>query len=160
MTATTSAVVQEVTLDPHQAERQFATDIAVERTRLLYQGSLLPTLFMLLNGLVCAGLLWSPPRYWLVSVWLVWLLAGQGAASPRHGIWVACSLLAASLLAPRRVEHLGAGRHHAGERQPLRDREDLRHDRTPDRHRRALRRARGDDRRRSREATVRGQGVW
>jgi diguanylate cyclase (GGDEF)-like protein/PAS domain S-box-containing protein len=52
---------------------QFATQLAVERTRLLYQGSLLPTLFMLLNGLVCAWLLWSPQRYVLVSVWLAWL---------------------------------------------------------------------------------------
>ena len=55
--------------------RQFATELAVERTRLLYQGSLLPTLFMLLNGLVCAWLLWSPQRYLLVSVWVVWLMA-------------------------------------------------------------------------------------
>ncbi len=52
---------------------QFATQLAVERTRLLYQGSLLPTLFMLLNGLVCAWLLWSPQRYMLVSIWLAWL---------------------------------------------------------------------------------------
>lgn len=42
----------------------------------------------------------------LLAIWLVWLLAGQGAASPRHGIWVACSLLAASLFAPRRALHL------------------------------------------------------
>ncbi|MDR0280004.1 MAG: EAL domain-containing protein [Paucimonas sp.] len=55
--------------------KQFATQLAVERTRLLYQGSLLPTLFMLLNGLVCAWLLWSPQRYLLVSVWVVWLMA-------------------------------------------------------------------------------------
>lgn len=55
--------------------RQFATQLSIERTRLLYQGSLLPTLFMLLNGLLCAWLLWSPARYLLVSVWLVWLLA-------------------------------------------------------------------------------------
>nr|WP_060507737.1 GGDEF and EAL domain-containing protein [Pseudomonas sp. NBRC 111124] len=55
--------------------RQFATQLSVERTRLLYQGSLLPTLFMLLNGLLCAWLLWSPGRYLLVGVWLVWLLA-------------------------------------------------------------------------------------
>ncbi|MGH8382103.1 putative bifunctional diguanylate cyclase/phosphodiesterase [Pseudomonas sp.] len=55
--------------------KQFATQLAVERTRLLYQGSLLPTLFMLLNGLVCAWLLWSPARYLLVSVWVVWLMA-------------------------------------------------------------------------------------
>ncbi|MFK8332620.1 EAL domain-containing protein [Pseudomonas sp. BJa5] len=55
--------------------KQFATQLAVERTRLLYQGSLLPTLLMLLNGLVCAWLLWSPARYLLVSVWVVWLTA-------------------------------------------------------------------------------------
>ncbi|NIE75675.1 EAL domain-containing protein [Pantoea sp. Ap-967] len=55
--------------------RQFATQLSVERTRLLYQGSLLPTLFMLFNGLLCAWLLWSPARYLLVIVWLVWLLA-------------------------------------------------------------------------------------
>ncbi|MEN5301546.1 EAL domain-containing protein [Pseudomonas sp. TWI628] len=55
--------------------RQFATQLSVERTRLLYQGSLLPTLFMLLNGLLCAWLLWNPGRYLLVGVWLVWLLA-------------------------------------------------------------------------------------
>ncbi len=55
--------------------KQFATELAVERTRLLYQGSLLPTLFMLINGLVCAWLLWSPQRYLLVSIWMVWLMA-------------------------------------------------------------------------------------
>ncbi|WP_122315131.1 bifunctional diguanylate cyclase/phosphodiesterase [Pseudomonas cichorii] len=52
---------------------KFATRLVVERTRLLYQGSLLPTLFMFISGLVCAGLLWSPERYVLVSIWLVWL---------------------------------------------------------------------------------------
>lgn len=50
-------------------------EMAVERTRLLYQGSLLPTLLMLVNGLVCAWLLWSPQRYVQVGSWLVWLLA-------------------------------------------------------------------------------------
>nr|WP_319527058.1 EAL domain-containing protein [Pseudomonas laurentiana] len=64
---------------PQEARRsirkQFATQLAVERTRLLYQGSLLPTLFMLLNGLVCAWLLWSPQRYVQISVWMVWLMA-------------------------------------------------------------------------------------
>jgi diguanylate cyclase (GGDEF)-like protein len=52
---------------------QYATELAVERTRLLYQGSLLPTLFMFVNGLLCAWLLWSPQRYMLVGVWLGWL---------------------------------------------------------------------------------------
>jgi diguanylate cyclase (GGDEF)-like protein len=55
--------------------KQFATQLAVERTRLLYQGSLLPTLFMFINGLLCAWLLWSPERYVLVSVWVGWLSA-------------------------------------------------------------------------------------
>ena len=61
-------------VEPQVIRKQYAMELAVERTRLLNQGSMLPTLFMLLNGLVCAGLLWSPPRSWLISVWLVWLL--------------------------------------------------------------------------------------
>ncbi|EJM74350.1 putative bifunctional diguanylate cyclase/phosphodiesterase [Pseudomonas sp. GM55] len=63
------------TVEPREIRKQYAMEMAVERTRLLYQGSLLPTLFMLINGLVCAGLLWSPQRYFLVSIWLVWLLS-------------------------------------------------------------------------------------
>ncbi|WP_437179675.1 EAL domain-containing protein [Pseudomonas farsensis] len=55
--------------------RQYATELSIERTRLLYQGSLLPTLLMLLTGLLCAWLLWAPARYVQVSVWLVWLVA-------------------------------------------------------------------------------------
>jgi diguanylate cyclase (GGDEF)-like protein/PAS domain S-box-containing protein len=55
-------------------EPAFAAQLAAERTRLLYQGSLLPTLFMLINGLVCSWLLWSPRHYVLVSIWLVWLM--------------------------------------------------------------------------------------
>ena len=74
MTATTSAVVQEVTLDPHQAERQFATDIAVERTRLLFQGSRLPTLLMLLVGLACSLLLWSQQSAPMLAAWLGWVV--------------------------------------------------------------------------------------
>ncbi|MGV6397284.1 putative bifunctional diguanylate cyclase/phosphodiesterase [Pseudomonas caspiana] len=54
---------------------QYAGPLAVERTRLLYQGSLLPTLLMFINGAVCAFLLWSPERYLLVSIWLGWLSA-------------------------------------------------------------------------------------
>jgi diguanylate cyclase (GGDEF)-like protein/PAS domain S-box-containing protein len=61
-------------VEPQVIRKHYAMEMAVERTRLLYQGSLLPTLFMLLNGLVCAWLLWSPQRYLLVSIWLVWLL--------------------------------------------------------------------------------------
>lgn len=61
-----------------RVRRQFATQLSIERTRLLYQGSLLPTLFMLLNGLLCAWLLWSPERYLLVVVWTLWLLALVG----------------------------------------------------------------------------------
>lgn len=80
--------------------KQFATQLAVERTRLLYQGSLLPTLFMFINGLLCAWLLWSPERYVLVGVWVGWLsalvclrvlqVAAFRAASPErqaHPIW-------------------------------------------------------------------------
>ncbi|MGE8478685.1 MAG: putative bifunctional diguanylate cyclase/phosphodiesterase [Pseudomonas shirazensis] len=58
--------------------RQFATQLSIERTRLLYQGSLLPTLLMLFNGLLCAWLLWSPGRYLLLGTWLIWLLALAG----------------------------------------------------------------------------------
>lgn len=61
-------------VEPRVIRKQYAMEMAVERTRLLYQGSLLPTLLMLLNGLVCAALLWNPQRYVLVSAWLVWLL--------------------------------------------------------------------------------------
>ncbi|NUU33592.1 EAL domain-containing protein [Pseudomonas sp. C2B4] len=62
-------------VEPRVIRKQYAMEMAVERTRLLYQGSLLPTLFMLINGLVCAGLLWRPQRYFLITVWLVWLLS-------------------------------------------------------------------------------------
>src|SRR5476651_2766628 len=90
--------------------KQFATELTVERTRLLYQGSLLPTLFMLLNGLVCAWLLWSPQRYFLVSVWLVWLLslvalrviqvAAFDSAIPNrqaHPVWIRMFLLGSAM---------------------------------------------------------------
>ncbi|MDE1168844.1 MAG: EAL domain-containing protein [Pseudomonas sp.] len=65
------------TPEPGQRDirRKYAAQLVVERTRLLYQGSLLPTLFMLLNGLVCAWLLWSPQHYLIVSIWLVWLMS-------------------------------------------------------------------------------------
>jgi diguanylate cyclase (GGDEF)-like protein/PAS domain S-box-containing protein len=72
---TLSIDVSGPSVEPRVIRRQYAMEMAVERTRLLYQGSLLPTLFMLINGLVCAGLLWSPQRYFLVSFWLVWLLS-------------------------------------------------------------------------------------
>ncbi|MDP9529074.1 EAL domain-containing protein [Pseudomonas protegens] len=62
-------------VEPRVILLRYTVEMAVERTRLLYQGSLLPTLFMLLNGLVCTWLLWSPARYLLLSVWMVWLLA-------------------------------------------------------------------------------------
>lgn len=74
MTATPSAVVQEVTLDPQLAERQFATDIAVERTRLLYQGSRLPTMLMLLVGLAGTLLLWDQQSAPLLAGWLGWVV--------------------------------------------------------------------------------------
>ncbi|MHA6491855.1 EAL domain-containing protein [Pseudomonas borbori] len=61
--------------DARQTAQQFAADIAAERTRLLYQGSRLPTLFMLLNGLACAYLLWQPQSSVLLSGWLLCLVA-------------------------------------------------------------------------------------
>ncbi len=57
-----------------EVAQAFATDIAAERTRLLYQGSRLPTLFMLLNGVACAVLLWSSQAHGLLGGWLVWLV--------------------------------------------------------------------------------------
>lgn len=52
----------------------FATDIAAQRTRMLYQGAQVPTLFMLLSGVVCAFLLWGalPPE--LLVSWSTWLV--------------------------------------------------------------------------------------
>ncbi|HSX72154.1 MAG TPA: PAS domain-containing protein, partial [Pseudomonas sp.] len=66
-----AGVAVEETRAIHQ---QFATEIAVERTRLLYQGSQVPTLFMLLGGLACAGLLWQPQPSLLLAGWLVWVV--------------------------------------------------------------------------------------
>ncbi|MFZ5960136.1 EAL domain-containing protein [Pseudomonas knackmussii] len=54
--------------------QQYAREIAIERTRLLYQGSRVPTLLMLLNGLALAGLLWDRQGALLLSGWLVWLV--------------------------------------------------------------------------------------
>ncbi|WP_339479912.1 MULTISPECIES: putative bifunctional diguanylate cyclase/phosphodiesterase [unclassified Pseudomonas] len=97
-------------VEPRVICKQYAMEMAVERTRLLYQGSLLPTLFMLLNGLVCAALLWEPRRYFLVSVWLVWLLslvalrviqvAAFDSAMPgrqAHPIWLRMFLLGSAM---------------------------------------------------------------
>ncbi|WP_053150488.1 bifunctional diguanylate cyclase/phosphodiesterase [Pseudomonas sp. P97.38] len=97
-------------VEPRVIRKQYATEMAVERTRLLYQGSLLPTLFMLINGLVCAALLWEPRRYFLVSVWLVWLLslvalrviqvAAFDSAIPSrqaHPIWLRMFLLGSAM---------------------------------------------------------------
>jgi len=75
MSATPSAAVTAPNPLESQAVREhFATDLALERTRLLYQGSQIPTLFMLLNGLACAWLLWSSADAWLLSGWLLWLV--------------------------------------------------------------------------------------
>ncbi|WP_339080647.1 EAL domain-containing protein [Pseudomonas sp. TMP9] len=52
----------------------FATDIAAERTRMLYQGSEVPTLFMLLCGVACAFLLWAPLPPALLVSWSIWLV--------------------------------------------------------------------------------------
>ncbi|MGL4316361.1 MAG: EAL domain-containing protein [Pseudomonas sp.] len=60
--------------DARAIRQQFATEISVERTRLLYQGSQVPTFFMLLSALACAGLLWHPQESWLLAGWLVWVV--------------------------------------------------------------------------------------
>jgi len=75
MTASLSVIPSASAVDPSpDIRRQFATDLAVERTRLLYQGSRVPTLCMLLNGLACAYLLWSPQGNLLLAGWLLWLV--------------------------------------------------------------------------------------
>lgn len=51
--------------------QRFATDIAVARTHLLYQGSQLPTLLMLLSALACAALLWQPQQSLALAAWLI-----------------------------------------------------------------------------------------
>ncbi|MET1076946.1 MAG: EAL domain-containing protein [Pseudomonas sp.] len=63
-----------VSFDPRLVLQQYATAIAAERTRLLYLGSRLPTLLMLLNGLACAYLLWRPQDSLLLSGWLIALV--------------------------------------------------------------------------------------
>ena len=52
----------------------FAPDMAAERTRMLYHGSQVPTLCMLLCGVACALLLWSAVSPLLLGGWSVWLL--------------------------------------------------------------------------------------
>ncbi|WP_447595246.1 putative bifunctional diguanylate cyclase/phosphodiesterase [Aquipseudomonas campi] len=54
--------------------QQFATQMAAEQTRLLYQGSQVPTFLMLLNALACAGLLWGGKQSALLAGWLVWVV--------------------------------------------------------------------------------------
>lgn len=57
-----------------QITAQFAPDIAAERTRMLYQGSQVPTLFMLLSGVVCTFLLWGALPPVLLGSWSIWLV--------------------------------------------------------------------------------------
>ena len=66
--------VSVATLPEPSVERQYATQIAIERTRMLYQGSRLPTLFMLICGLVTAVALWSPAQAPLLLGWLAVLI--------------------------------------------------------------------------------------
>ncbi|WP_205992553.1 hypothetical protein, partial [Pseudomonas viridiflava] len=61
-------------LEQQALQERYAAQLAAERTRLLYQGSLMPTLLMLLNGGLCAWLLWTPQHYLGVSIELLWLL--------------------------------------------------------------------------------------
>jgi len=55
-------------------QQRHATELAAERTRLLYQGSRMPTLLMLFTGLICAGLLWDLTDTLLLTGWLIWLV--------------------------------------------------------------------------------------
>src|SRR5690606_12715256 len=66
--------VSVATVPEPSVERQYATQIAIERTRMLYQGSRLPTLFMLICGLVSAVGLWSPAQAPLLLGWLAVLI--------------------------------------------------------------------------------------
>ncbi len=54
--------------------QKHAAALTAERTRLLYQGSRMPTLLMLFTGLVCAGLLWDITDIRLLTGWLSWLV--------------------------------------------------------------------------------------
>ncbi|KAF1050616.1 MAG: putative signaling protein [Stenotrophomonas maltophilia] len=59
---------------PAEIHQRFSRELAVERTRLLYQGSRVPTLLMLLNGAACAGLLRGDTSLKLLAGWLIWLV--------------------------------------------------------------------------------------
>src|SRR5690606_25070719 len=54
-------------------EHQFAAQIAIERTRMLYEGSRLPTLFTLICGLASAAALWPLTSPLLLAGWLITL---------------------------------------------------------------------------------------
>ena len=73
-TAPRNTTASEPLDDSRAVRHQFATELSVERTRLLYQGSQVPTLFMLLNALVCAGLLWGEEKALLLAGWLIWVV--------------------------------------------------------------------------------------
>ncbi len=76
MTATTATPLPlTASLSRQDIEQRYATPIGIEKTRLLYAGSRLPTLFMLLCGMACAFLLWRQDVTPLLSGWLVWLSA-------------------------------------------------------------------------------------
>jgi diguanylate cyclase (GGDEF)-like protein/PAS domain S-box-containing protein len=61
--------------EPGAPASAWGEQLALERTRLLYRGSLLPTVLMLLNGLLAAWLVMAPANYWAMGVWVSWLLA-------------------------------------------------------------------------------------
>ncbi|MDO9320479.1 MAG: EAL domain-containing protein [Pseudomonas sp.] len=74
ITADKPLPVRALLSDGPETGLSLAAERAVERTRLLYLGSQVPTLFMLLSGLACAYLLWSPENTLRLSGWLVWLV--------------------------------------------------------------------------------------
>jgi diguanylate cyclase (GGDEF)-like protein/PAS domain S-box-containing protein len=76
MTAPITTVLPlSASLSGQAIEQHYATPIGIEKTRLLYAGSRLPTLFMLLCGIACAFLLWNQEHKLLLIGWLVWLSA-------------------------------------------------------------------------------------
>lgn len=69
----TASNLTHTTSDAYRSQR-YSTELLAERTRLLYQGSRIPTLLMLFTGLICAGLLWDITHPALLTGWLIWLV--------------------------------------------------------------------------------------
>jgi diguanylate cyclase (GGDEF)-like protein/PAS domain S-box-containing protein len=62
------------TTSGREAAQLFATEISAERTRMLHQGSLVPTFFMFLSGMLCSVLLVNELPLWALFSWSLWLV--------------------------------------------------------------------------------------